>query len=63
MVVRKAVGGEHRSGLVRVEQGHLTGDREEVDAGRRCVTIRKEGEGRWPVVEMFTGKPCWCQGW
>lgn len=29
--------------LVRVGQGHLTGDREVVDAGRRCVAILKEG--------------------
>lgn len=43
VVVRKAVGGEHRSGLVRVEQGHLTGDREEVDqAGDAWQYERRE---------------------
>lgn len=37
------MGGKRGSGLVRVGQGHLTGDREEAIAGRRCVTILKEG--------------------
>lgn len=42
-MVSKGVDGECGSGLVRMGQGHLTGDREEADAGRRCVTILKEG--------------------